>query len=141
MSDVMQKVSGKRKTKTRRRQASRGINTLMASVRELQGYLDQGMNQDQIVEHIRRQDPKRVRTLFVPPKPADYPPAAVKRLRASMGMSQASFAQTLGVSTILVQGWEQGVREPSRLARRLLDTISADPAAWLAGLTRTRRAG
>jgi DNA-binding transcriptional regulator YiaG len=133
----------KQKQQRRQRQPkSREMaNGIMAGVRELQGYLDQGMNQDQIVEHIRRQHPERVRTVFIPPKPAEYPPAAVKRLRASMGMSQSSFAQTLGVSTILVQGWEQGVREPSPLARRLLDTISADPAAWLDGLTRGRRAG
>jgi DNA-binding transcriptional regulator YiaG len=53
-------------------------------------------------------------------------------------MSQAGFAQLMGVSRILVQGWERGVRTPSPLASRLLDTINRDPAGWLTSL---RRAG
>jgi DNA-binding transcriptional regulator YiaG len=44
----------------------------------------------------------------------------------------------LGVSRILVQGWERGVRRPSAMAARLLDTIRRDPAGWLASL---RKAG
>jgi len=41
-------------------------------------------------------------------------------------MSQAVFAEFLGVSAIPVQGWERGVRTPSPLACRLLDIISKD---------------
>jgi putative transcriptional regulator len=71
-------------------------------------------------------------------EPGKYSPAAVKKLRATMGVSQDTFARLLGVSCVLVESWEQGVREPSPLARRLLDTISSDPGAWLASL---RKAG
>jgi DNA-binding transcriptional regulator YiaG len=35
---------------------------------------------------------------------------------------------------VLVQSWERGVRDPSPLACRLLDTIGRDPGGWLAGL-------
>jgi putative transcriptional regulator len=65
------------------------------------------------------------------PEPGKYSPAVVRKLRDQLGMSQAVFAELLGVSRIWVQGWERGVRHPSPLARRLLDTISADPASWL----------
>ncbi|HUB24105.1 MAG TPA: helix-turn-helix domain-containing protein [Tepidisphaeraceae bacterium] len=72
-----------------------------------------------------------VRTVRIP-EPGKYSPAAVKRLRHDLGMSQAVFAELLGVSRIWVQGWERGVRRPSLLACRLLDTIRANPASWLA---------
>jgi len=71
-----------------------------------------------------------VRTVNIP-DPGKYPPSAVKKLRDQLGMSQAVFAELLGVSRIWVQGWERGVRKPSALARRLMDTICANPTAWL----------
>jgi DNA-binding transcriptional regulator YiaG len=136
MSIVIQKHRSKPRKKARK---SRGVSALMQSVAELQAYVDRGMTSDEIVNDIRRRHPERVRIVFRAPEPGQYPPTAVRRLRATMRMSQATFAQTLGVSCILVQSWERGVREPSPMARRLLDTISANPAAWLADLT--RRAG
>jgi DNA-binding transcriptional regulator YiaG len=51
---------------------------------------------------------------------------------------QAAFADMFGVSRILVQGWERGVREPSTLARRLLNTFAVDPPRWIATLGETR---
>jgi DNA-binding transcriptional regulator YiaG len=72
-----------------------------------------------------------VRTVTIP-EPGNYSPAAVKKLRGRLGMSQAVFAELLGVSRVWVQGWERGVRHPSPLARRLMDTIRANPASWLA---------
>ena len=75
-----------------------------------------------------------VRALSIP-RPGEYPPAAVVKLRKKLGMSQALFADLVGVSRVLVQSWERGVREPSPMACRLLDTISRDPAGWLAGLS------
>jgi DNA-binding transcriptional regulator YiaG len=30
-----------------------------------------------------------------------------------------------------VKSWERGTRDPSLMARRLLDTIKADPSRWL----------
>lgn len=72
-----------------------------------------------------------VRTVTIP-APGMYSPEAVKKLRSQLGMSQAVFAELLGVSRVWVQGWERGVREPTPLARRLMDTIRANPASWLA---------
>jgi putative transcriptional regulator len=69
------------------------------------------------------------------PEPHEYSPATVKKLRGKLGMSQAVFAEVLGVSRVWVQAWERGVRQPSPLARRLMDTIRADPAAWLSSIS------
>jgi putative transcriptional regulator len=55
----------------------------------------------------------------------------LRDLRNALGVSQAVFAHLLGVSLILVKSWERGTRQPSLMARRLLDTIKADPARWL----------
>ena len=71
-----------------------------------------------------------VKTIEVP-EPGVYRPAGVRALRQSLGVSQAVFAHLLGVSVILVKSWERS-REPSPLARRLLDTIKANPSMWLA---------
>jgi DNA-binding transcriptional regulator YiaG len=84
-----------------------------------------------------------VRTVSIP-GPGKHTPKALNKLRASLGMSQPIFAELIGVSAVLVQSWERGVREPSLLARRLLDTITRDPAGWVAALggkRGTRRAG
>jgi putative transcriptional regulator len=71
-----------------------------------------------------------VRTLEVPePRPHDA--RSVRALRQSLGVSQAVFARLLGVSNELVEHWEQGIREPKPLARRLLDEISRDPKDYL----------
>lgn len=66
--------------------------------------------------------------------PGHYTAAAVRKLRRTLGVSQPVFAQLMGVSTVLVQSWEQGQRTPSRMARRLLDEIHRDPSHWAATL-------
>jgi putative transcriptional regulator len=99
-------------------------NDIMHSLRELAQTVKDG-------RPLEQRFTVRTVTLL---EPHHYSPADVKRLRDQLGMSQAVFAEALGVSRIWVQGWERGVRHPSPLARRLLDTISADPAAWLASL-------
>jgi DNA-binding transcriptional regulator YiaG len=71
-----------------------------------------------------------VRTVEVP-EPREYHPKDVVKLRESLGVSQAVFARLVGVSKILVQSWEGGQRTPAPVARRLLDTIGADPSRWL----------
>src|SRR5438876_1132476 len=61
-----------------------------------------------------------VHTLCVPDDPNQYDAEAVRATRHRIGASQTVFARLVGVSTIQVQSWEQGVRKPSRLACRLL---------------------
>src|ERR1019366_2424630 len=70
-----------------------------------------------------------VRTVDVP-DPEKFDARRVRLLRDRLQMSQHVFAKLLGVSTILAQSWEQGVREPSPLARRLLGEIERDPRRW-----------
>jgi DNA-binding transcriptional regulator YiaG len=72
--------------------------------------------------------------------PAGYGPEQVRALRAELGVSVAVFARLVGVTAAQVEHWEQGRREPSPLARRLLDRIAADPAGYFAALVRRRPA-
>ncbi len=81
----------------------------------------------------RPEDVFTVKTVTVA-APAMYSPADVRKLREQLAASQGLFAQMLGVSRILAQSWERGVREPSPLARRLMDTISLDPRKFIATL-------
>jgi putative transcriptional regulator len=69
-----------------------------------------------------------VRTIRVA-EPGVYRPQMVRTVRKELGVSQAVFAQLLGVSQVLVRSWERGVREPAPIARRLLDIIREDPQA------------
>jgi putative transcriptional regulator len=64
-------------------------------------------------------------------KPLSYTPAAVKAVRGSLHVSQAVFAQLLGVSVRTVQAWECGKTTPSEMACRWLDEIKRDPTYWL----------
>jgi putative transcriptional regulator len=56
----------------------------------------------------------------------------VAQIRESTGLSQARFAQLLGVSPRTLQDWEQGRRSPSGAARTLLLVAERDPKALLA---------
>jgi DNA-binding transcriptional regulator YiaG len=80
-----------------------------------------------------------VRTVRIDPKPlmpGEYNPAAVRSTREKLLVSQAVFAQLLGISVKLVQAWEQGTRTPDTLARHVLDAINATPGAWRERLER-----
>ncbi len=52
---------------------------------------------------------------------------AAAEARASIGMSQGEFADLLGVSSITLQDWEQGRREPTGAARMLLKVAAKHP--------------
>jgi DNA-binding transcriptional regulator YiaG len=71
-----------------------------------------------------------VRTVEIPYEPAAYNPAAIRATRAKLGVSQAIFAQLLGVSAVLVRAWEQDQRSPAAWARRLLDEVNRDTSHW-----------
>ncbi len=68
-----------------------------------------------------------VRTVRVIPKPSPYTPARVRAVRELIGASQEVFAQLLAVSPMTVRSWEQGLRQPSPIARRFLDEIEMSP--------------
>jgi putative transcriptional regulator len=56
---------------------------------------------------------------------------SVKQVREETGLSQARFAQLLGVSVRTLQEWEQGRRSPSGAARTLLLMAARNPKALL----------
>jgi putative transcriptional regulator len=68
-----------------------------------------------------------VRQVRVIPKPSSYPPTRVRAVRERIGASQEVFAQLLAVSPMTVRSWEQGLRQPSAIARRFLDEIEMSP--------------
>lgn len=98
--------------------------SVMKGVAEINSMLADGAKPEDrfVVRTIRPVDVRPPRT---------YSPEAVKRLRNELDVSQSVFAELLGVSRVWVQGWERGVRQPTALARRLLDTIATDPAGWV----------
>jgi DNA-binding transcriptional regulator YiaG len=61
--------------------------------------------------------------------PPWYPPHVVREIRHKFSVSQAIFAQMLGVSASTVRAWEQGKREPEGPARRLLQIAELHPEA------------
>ena len=73
-----------------------------------------------------------VRTYKLDLTPSDYGPDDVKRVRASLAMSQGLFARFLGVSPGTVKAWELGTNGPSPIARRFMDEVAADPGRWMA---------
>jgi putative transcriptional regulator len=111
-------MSPKANAKTRK---PRVADEIMAGMRELVRMMDAGKTPPQMFT---------VKTIDIP-DPTVYRAKQIRELRDSLGVSQAVLAHLLGVSVVLVKSWEQGVREPSLMARRLLDTIKADPAHWL----------
>lgn len=109
-------------TRKKKNPKTRVADEIMAGMRELERMIDQGKTPEQMFT---------VKTIEIP-NPHLYHARQIRQLRHSLGVSQAVFAHLLGISVVLVKSWEQGVREPSLLARRLLDTIKADPSRWLA---------
>ena len=52
---------------------------------------------------------------------------AISSIRENTGLSQARFAELLGVSVRTLQEWEQGRRKPSGAARTLLLIAEKNP--------------
>ena len=78
---------------------------------------------NEILEGIRELKAGRSgRVINVPP---------VSEIREKTGLSQARFAELLGVSVRTLQDWEQGRRAPSGAARTLLLIAHKRPKALL----------
>jgi putative transcriptional regulator len=58
-----------------------------------------------------------------------YTKDQIAKIRSSLGLSQALFAEALNVSLGTVRSWEQGVRYPDGAASRLLQVVERMPTA------------
>ena len=67
-----------------------------------------------------------VRRVDVVPPP-EYGERDVQRVREDLGLSQAVFANLIGASASTVRAWERGARQPSDMARRLLELADRQP--------------
>ncbi len=68
-----------------------------------------------------------LKTSELPAPPPTVDADDVRALRRSLHMSQAVFAATLNVSPRTIQSWEQGVREPSDAALRMIQIVQVKP--------------
>ncbi|MFN8611563.1 MAG: helix-turn-helix domain-containing protein [Vulcanimicrobiota bacterium] len=68
----------------------------------------------------------KTREVDVPELPRLYDAKQIRALRDRLGYSQAYFARVVGVSTDAVRSWEQGIRNPTRSAARVLEFLD-DP--------------
>jgi len=69
-----------------------------------------------------------LKTSELPVPPPAVTATDVRALRQSLHMSQAVFAATLNVSPKTIQSWEQGRREPSDAALRMIQVVQLNPA-------------
>jgi DNA-binding transcriptional regulator YiaG len=109
-----------RKRKPSRRFSAKG-REIIASLTEVADVLEAGQSD---VEHFT------ARTVAAPKEPGIYDAPRIRATREKLGASQSVFAGLLGVSTVLVQSWERGVRTAAPWARRLLDEVNRDPSHW-----------
>jgi DNA-binding transcriptional regulator YiaG len=109
------------KNKVKRPRHTKAGRKIIAALQEITDALDSGKP---LHEHFTIREVEIV-------EPGEYDADAIRQTRAKVGVSQAVFAQLVGVSTILEQSWEQGKRFPDATARRLLDEINREPRRWL----------
>jgi DNA-binding transcriptional regulator YiaG len=57
----------------------------------------------------------------------DLSPAAIRECRLAAGLTQAEFAELIGVHEYTVRRWEHGQMRPNRLAVRALSQAMAEP--------------
>ena len=81
-------------------------------------------------EHGKRHDLKVTR-IQAPRPPKAMSPRDIARIRERLNCSQAVFAMMLNISTKTVQAWEQGSREPSDAALKLLTIAKKHPEVLL----------
>jgi putative transcriptional regulator len=63
-------------------------------------------------------------------RPTAYSAKLVKLTRQKLGLSQAVFAEFIGVSKNCVQAWEQGLNPVTGAPARLMDEIRQNPGYW-----------
>ncbi len=64
----------------------------------------------------------------------EFAPLDIKAVRAKVGMTQAEFAKTFGISLGTLRHWERGDRKPQGPALVLLNVVAKEPDAVLRAL-------
>jgi putative transcriptional regulator len=72
-----------------------------------------------------------LRTTVLPTPPKPMKKHEIVKLRQQLNLSQAVFASVLNVSVKTVQAWEQGLRQPSDAALKLLTIAKKHPEVLL----------
>lgn len=54
-------------------------------------------------------------------------PDQVRGVRRELGLSQAAFAELIGVSPRAVKYWESGQRNPSKMAAKRIQDLTGEP--------------
>jgi putative transcriptional regulator len=94
---------------------------------------------EQLLERARRRREKRLKyvvRLYGRQRANSAESIAVHSIRAATGLSQAKFAELLGIQVSTLRNWEQGRREPTGPARALLRAIRNDPVGVIDALSR-----
>lgn len=65
----------------------------------------------------------------------EFSPLDVKEIRKKVGMTQAEFASTFGISLGTLRHWERGDRTPRGPSLVLLNVVSKEPEAVLRALS------
>jgi putative transcriptional regulator len=94
--------------------------------------LKEAMEDALAFERGERRDLKVTR-IEAPRPPKDMSPQEIARIRQRLNCSQAVFAMMLNISPKTVQAWEQGSREPSDAALKLLTIAKKHPEILLEG--------
>jgi putative transcriptional regulator len=68
------------------------------------------------------------------PRAASGEDVDVRAIRRLTGLSQAKFAELLGIELATLRNWEQGRRQPTGPARALLRAIRNEPVAVIKAL-------
>ena len=69
------------------------------------------------------------------PRPSGEGEIDVRSVRSLTGLSQAKFAELLGIELSTLRNWEQGRRQPTGPARALLRAIRNNPVEVIRALT------
>lgn len=81
------------------------------------------------VEQLKSEKPLSTRRVVLNLQAQEFTAAEVKAVREKLNLSQAMFAQFLGVARKSVCAWEGG-RKPPEIACRFMDEIRRNPAPF-----------
>ena len=83
----------------------------------------------EVLDHAKGKKELRSRYVSINP-PKNYTALEVRKIRDNLNMSQAFFANIIGVSKKTVESWEYGHGKPSGVASRVLTIAEIDPEAF-----------